>query len=107
MKHTNLVDFLLDDNNTEPLILSTEKGGRFSFEKIAVIPHEKELYVIMRPLYKIEGMKENEAIVCKLVGEGDDRRLDFVEDQALINLIFQKYYEVLNFQVNHLVDQQK
>lgn len=63
----DLLDVLLDHDNQEPITLKGEDGRVISFEQIAVIPHEvdgeNELFVILKPIDKIEGINDDEAIV--------------------------------------------
>ena len=49
----DILDVILDENNTEPIILEDDKGNRLSFEQVAVIPYNEKVYVILKPIDKI------------------------------------------------------
>ena len=57
----DIVDVLLDEENTAPIYMYNDKGEQIEFDQIAVIPYgEKELYCILKPITKIPGIKETE-----------------------------------------------
>jgi len=60
----DLLDVLLDENNKAPIYMYDDKGNQLEFEQVAVIPYgEDDLYCILKPITKIEGVKDDEAIV--------------------------------------------
>lgn len=97
----DLLDVLLDKDNRDPILLMDEKGKQMSFEQVAVIPYdagkgERKLYVVLKPIDKIEGIADDEAIVfvCDTDKAGNTvLRLEENEEVAID--VFDKYYDLL------------
>ncbi len=96
----DLLDVLLDQENKEPIVLMDESGKQITFEQVAVIPFEvkkeKRLYCVLKPLDKIEGIGEDEAIVF-LVDTDDEGNsiIRIEEDEEVAIAVFDKYYDLL------------
>ena len=93
----DLLDVLLDEKNTAPIFMFDDKGNQLKFEQIAVIPYgDNDLYCILKPITKIDGIKDDEAIVF-LVAEGEDGSAVLkVEDREEIAIaIFDQYYDLV------------
>ena len=88
----NILDRLLDEDDTNPITLIDEKGEPYEFEQVAIIPDKGELYCILRPITKIEGIADDEAIVFNVSEEGT---IAVVEDEKTSLEIFDKYYDLL------------
>lgn len=96
----DLLDILLDKENKEPITLMDEKGKQLSFEQIAMIVHEvkkeKKLFAILKPVDKIEGLGENEAIVFRVEQDKDgNTTLRIEEDEDIAIDVFNEYYDLL------------
>lgn len=97
----DLLDVLLDKDNRDPILLMDENGKQMRFDQVAVIPYdvekgERKLYVVLKPIDKIEGIADNEAIVfvCDSDKAGNTiLRLEENEEVAID--IFDKYYDLL------------
>ena len=96
----DLLDVLLDQDNKEPIVLMDEKGKQLTFEQVAVIPYEvrkeKRLYAVLKPIDKIEGIGEDEAIVF-FIDEDDEGNsvIRVEEDEEVAIAVFDKYYDLL------------
>ncbi len=93
----DLLDVLLDEKNTAPIFMLDDKGNQLKFEQIAVIPYgDNDLYCILKPITKIDGIKDDEAIVF-LVAEGEDGSAVLkVEDREEIAIaVFDQYYDLV------------
>ena len=86
----SIVDILLDENNTDNLVLFNEQGEEKEFEQIAVIPYEGKVYVILRPVDSAE-LADDEACVFALEPDGDDFSLELVIEDDLIDAVFDVY----------------
>lgn len=97
----NLVDVLLDDNNSEPItIYVPEEGKTITFDQVAVLPRgEDELYCILKPITPIPGIGEREAVVFKVVEEDGDPRLEVEKSQETCNQIFDMYYDLIGNEI--------
>ena len=96
----DLLDILLDKDNKQPITLMDEKGKQISFEQIAMIVHEvkkeKKLFAILKPVDKIEGLGENEAIVFLVDQDKDGNTiLKIEEDEDIAIDVFDEYYDLL------------
>lgn len=100
LKQIDLLDVLLDQDNKEPIVLMDESGKQLTFEQVAVIPYEvrkeKRLYCVLKPLDKIEGIADDEAIVF-LVDTDDEGNsiIRIEEDEEVAIAVFDKYYDLL------------
>lgn len=93
----DLLDVLLDENNTAPIIMYDEKGNALKFDQIAVIPYgEEELYCILKPITKIEGIKDDEAVVFKVEEDENGEAILKVEEKEEVAIsIFDQYYNLI------------
>ena len=100
LQPVNIVDILLDEDNEEPILLMGEDGKQILFDQVAVIPYqvqgETRLYAILKPIDKIEGVEDDEAIVFYVdVRDEDDSLIRVEEDESIARAVFEKYYELL------------
>ena len=99
-QQVDLLNVLLDEDNKEPIVLMDDKGKELTFEQVAVIPHEvkkeNRLYCVLKPLTKIEGIGEDEAIVFLVDTDADGNSvLRVEEDEEVAINVFDKYYDLL------------
>lgn len=91
----NPIDMLLDENNTDPIVLYNENNEEVSFEQIALIPLDEQVYAILKPLGDFEGVGEDEALVFT-IAEDDGEDVLVVEDrEEIIDAVFEEYYAML------------
>lgn len=95
-----LLDIILDKNNRDPIVMMDEKEREITFEQVAVIPYqknnEKVLYVILKPIDKFDGVKDDEALVFLVDQDRDGNTILCVEDDELVAIdVFDKYYDLL------------
>ena len=90
------IDMLLDDKNTENIVLYDDKNRPVEFEQIAIIPIEEKIYAILHPVKGMEEeMPEDEALVFCIEEVEDEDILMLEEDMKIIDQVFDKYYELL------------
>ncbi len=99
-QQVDLLDVLLDKDNKDPITLMDEKGKQLAFEQIAMIVHEvkkeKKLFAILKPVDKIEGIGENEAIVFLVDQDKNGNTiLKIEEDEDVAIDVFDDYYDLL------------
>lgn len=100
LKPIDILDVLLDQDNKDPIVLMDENGRQLTFEQIAVIPYEvrkeKRLYCVLKPMDKIEGIGDDEAIVFVVDQDKDGNSIIKVEeDEEVAIAVFDKYYDLL------------
>lgn len=91
----NPVDLLLDPDNYDNIVLYNDKDEPVEFEQYAIIPIDGKTYVILSPVEKLEGMDEDEAFAFEIIF-GEENSLMLVEDQTLIDEIFNRYKNLYN-----------
>lgn len=93
----DLLDVLLDENNTAPIYMYDETGRQLKFEQVAVIPYgEEDLYCILKPLTELEGIADDEAIVFKIDEDENGEAILRVEaDEQIAISIFDQYYNLV------------
>ena len=91
----NPIDMILDENNTDPIVLYNENDDPVQFEQIALIPLEDGTYVILKPVEDIEGIADDEALVFQITELDGEDVLVVVEDDAIIDVVFDEYYALL------------
>ncbi len=95
----DIIDVLLDENNKAPIVLVDGNGRKLSFEQIAVIPHNDKLYCVLKPIDKIEGVADDEAIVFFVQEEEGKAPVLMVEtDEKVAMDVFDEYYNLLDEQ---------
>ena len=98
-KPKNLLNVLLNPDNTDPIILMDESGKKIKFEQVAIIPHrvgdKDELYVVLKPLDKLDGIGNDEAVVFKVVMRFGQAALRAEEDELIAIEVFYRYYDLL------------
>ena len=96
LEKVDLVDVLLDETNTAPIYMYDENGKELKFEQVAVLPYKgEELYCILKPITKIEGIGDDEAIVFKVDFAEDGEAILKVEtDEQIAIEVFDQYYKL-------------
>ncbi|MBR2986897.1 MAG: DUF1292 domain-containing protein [Clostridia bacterium] len=91
----NPLDMLLDESCNDNIVLYDDDGEPIEFEQIALIPIEETLYFILRPI-EMEGLEEDEAFVFQLIETDEDSTIDLVEDDEIVEKVFELYYSLLD-----------
>ncbi len=89
------IDMLLDENNTENIKLYNEENQEIEFEQIALVPIDNKTYAILRPVAEMEGIAEDEALVFVIDEIDDEDCLVIVEDDSIVDKVFEEYYKML------------
>jgi hypothetical protein len=92
------IDMLLDEKNVENLKLYNEENQEVEFEQIALVPLEEKTYAILKPAETMEGIGEDEALVFVIDEIDDEDCLVIVEDDNIIDKVFEEYYKMLKEQ---------
>jgi len=89
------IDMLLDESNTDNIKLFNEENEEVEFEQIALVPIDEKVYAILRPTETMEGVADDEALVFGIEEIDDEDCLVIVEDDAIIDKVFEEYYKML------------
>ena len=97
MVKVDLLEVLLDEKNTAPIFMLDEKGNQIEFEQVAVIPYgEDDLYCILKPITKIEGINDDEAVVFLVTEDENGESILKVEDREEVAIsVFDQYYNLI------------
>lgn len=96
----DILDILLDEDNRNPIILADERERQITFEQVAIIPRgegtERRLYVILKPMDQLDGIKDDEAIVFYVDADDCGNHVLRVEENESVAVeIFSRYYDML------------
>lgn len=92
-KPENTIQKILTPTNNDNVILYNDQNEPMEFEQIALIPYKENLYCILRPL-ELDGIEQDEAIVFVIKEEGENIWLDVVDEEEVIDDIFDIYYQL-------------
>ena len=96
LKAKNPVEQILDEKNTENIILYDAQGKTIEFEQVALIPLERTngLYAILIPVTPMEGVNEGEGVLFEIDEENND--LSIVKDDDIIDEVLTIYQKLLD-----------
>lgn len=89
------IDKIFDENNNDPIVLYDENNKETKFDQVAVIPLYEKVYVILKPLTKIAGLADDEALVFVIEEIDDEDCLVIEDDMKIVDEVFKEYYELL------------
>lgn len=92
----DVLDVLLDEENKEPIVLSDEAGKKYTFEQIAVIPYNEKIYCVLKPVDKVEGIADDEAVVFYVDERPTGSVLMVETDEKTAISVFDEYYNLLD-----------
>ena len=76
----------------ELITLQDEQGNPIKFIEVACVEYEEEYYILLSPAEEVEGIGEDEVIICKLEDQDDDTQLIVpLEDEELMQKVFDEY----------------
>lgn len=85
-------DLLFDKGQNEPIALVSASGKQMKFEQIYAAQFEGNMYCILRPLARVEGLRAQSALAFLVDAEGN---LHAVKDRELSQKLFKEYYDAL------------
>ena len=93
----SLVDVLLDKNNTAPIYFTAADGRMIKFDQIAVIPQQDNLYCLLKPIDKIDGVGDDQVIVFRVDVNSDGNEYIVPEDnEARVLRVYNVYRKLFN-----------
>ena len=95
MADFDVLDILLDPENSDPIVLQDDQSKKITFEQVAVVPYDGKIYVVLKPVDKIQGVKEDEAIVFLCDETTKPTTLRPESDQEIAVKIFDEYYNLV------------
>lgn len=89
------LDMILDEQNSENIVLYNENNEPMEFQQIAVIPLGEKTYVILQPVGEFEEIGEDEALVFSIESTDEEEYISIVVEDAIIDAVFEEYYQLL------------
>lgn len=94
-REISAIEKIFDENNSDPIVLYDENNKETKFDQVAVIPLYEKVYVILKPLSKIAGVNDDEALVFVVEEIDDEDCLVICDDMKIIDEVFKEYYALL------------
>ena len=93
-KEKSVIDRIFDENDNNPVVLySNDKA--IEFDQVAIIPLDGEIYVMLAPITKIEGINDDEAFVFSIEENNEEESLFLITDSEILDKVFDEYYKLL------------
>ena len=71
MEFKDLLEKILDPENTEPIVLYNDNEEPASFEQLAFIPYKDCFYIVLAPTEELEGFEDGTVLICKVDEENE------------------------------------
>lgn len=84
----------MEDNNNM-VQLQDENGNDINFEHLMTVEYEGSYYVVLEATEDTDDCKEGEAIILKIIREGDEDVYATIEDEAEFNAVFDRVVEIM------------
>lgn len=96
MEEKSVFEQLLDPKDSSNIVIYDEENKAVEFEQIALIPVKEDVYVILKPVKKMNGVAEDEGLVFQLEEDEDgEENLILIDDNDIIDLVFAEYDKLL------------
>lgn len=95
----NIWDILTDKNDVRVLTLADGSGRCVDFEQIAVLPCNGKsdmLHAVLKPVHRLKGMADNEAIVFVVHKTAGGCRLDVETNRVALTAAASAYARLLS-----------
>lgn len=92
----NPVAQILDEKNSENVILYDDQNNPIEFEQVALIPldHTNGLYAILIPVTPMQGVNEGEGVLFEL--DEENQSLEVVNDEKIIDEVLELYQALID-----------
>ncbi len=94
----NDLEKILDDDNTDLITMYDENNRETTFEQVAVFSLDDKIYAILKPVTKIVGVGDGEALVFVIEEIEDEDCLVIVDDEKTVDRVFDAYFEQLRIE---------
>lgn len=98
MKKSNVnpVDLILDENNTENIVLYDAEQNPIEFEQVALIPLDRtnKLYAILIPVTPMQGVNQGEGVLFEL--DEVKKEVSVVQDDTIIDEVLEIYQALID-----------
>ena len=96
MDGKSLLNIMLDKDNMEPITLRDEYGACVTFDQIAVITYDKNVYCILKPIDKMLEFDDDDAFAFKVYQDEKGKNIIRIElDEEVALAVFDEYNRLL------------
>lgn len=82
------------ENGTNIIELVDENEKTVRFEHLMTVEYEGDAYVLLSPIDQVEDVAEDEVVILKIEEGEDDDTYVGVEDEELLEKVFERYLEI-------------
>ena len=93
-KEKSVIDRIFDENDNDPVVLYSHDIA-IEFDQVAIIPLDGEIYVMLAPITKIEGINDDEAFVFSIEENNEEESLSLITDSEILDKVFDEYYKLV------------
>lgn len=86
------MDGMMESSNIIELVDENEQPVKF--EHLMTVEYEGDAYVLLAPMDAIEGIGDDEVVILKIEEGEDDDTYVGVEDEELLEKVFNRYLEI-------------
>ena len=83
------------EENNNLVQLQDENGNDVNFEHLMTVEYEGSYYVVLEATEDTDDCKEGEAIILKIIRDGDEDVYATIEDEAEFNAVFDRVVEIM------------
>lgn len=76
--------------------LTTDEGKKLKFYVVGTIEYKGKTYSAFEPAEEIEGLEDDDLVIFELAGEDEEAELLPIEDEALLDEVFQEFCKALD-----------
>ena len=91
----NLLDVLFDDNDIGSLTLQDEDGQNVEFRRMAIIPFNDIVYVLLRPISGVPEEAMHQAVAMRVEMEFGEPYLSIEDDEEVLKYLLNEYNRLL------------
>lgn len=91
----NPIEQILDENNTENIVLYDEQQNPITFEQVALIPLDRTnaLYAILIPITPMQGVNDGEGVLFEV--DEEKQSLEVVNNEKIIDEVLELYQALI------------
>ena len=92
----NPVEQILDENNTDIIVLYDDQQNPIKFEQVALIPLDRtnKLYAILIPITPMQGVNEGEGVLFEV--DEIKQSIEVVNDEKIIDEVLEIYQALID-----------
>ena len=95
-RNENPIERLLDTEDNAPIVLYDESDNGVRFEQVALIPYKEKLYALLKPIDKLPGVADDEAVIFSFEEEEDGAQyLMVVSEDPIIDDVVGIYLKLI------------